>query len=135
MTDSPERVLRGYYRDVWVAGRIDALDDLLAADYCDHDPPPGYAGDLAAAREFARAFVAGMRDTELVILRLVATAEEACAHYRMEWTHRGAFLGNPAADGRRLTLRGSDLVRVVAGRITDIYHVENVLGTFRQLSP
>ena len=134
MPDSPEQVLRRYYQEVWVDGRIDALDDLLAPDYVDHDPPPGYAGDASAAREFARMFVAGMRDAKLTILALVATADEACAHYSLEWTHCGPFLGNSNADGRRLILRGSDLVRVADGRITDIYHAENVLGTLRQLS-
>jgi predicted ester cyclase len=119
---------------VWVAGRIEALDHLLAPGYRDHDPPPGYGADVRAAHEFARAFVAGMRDTKLTILALIGTADQACAHYRLEWTHSGAFLGEPAAHGRRLRLRGCDLVRVADGRITDIHHVENVLGTLRQMS-
>src|SRR5262249_28040598 len=133
MPDSPEHVLRRYYQQVWVEGRIESLDDLLAPDYRDHDPPPGYANDRDGARQLAEALVSAMRDPDLTILALIATADEAAAHWQLEWTQKGPFLGNPAADGHRLALRGADLARVTNGKITDIHHVENVLGTLRQI--
>ena len=76
-----------------------------------------------------------MRYTELTILALVADDRTAVAHYRLDWLHEGPFLGNPAADGRRFSLRGSDLIGVEGGRISAIYHVENLLALVRQLSP
>jgi SnoaL-like polyketide cyclase len=134
MPDSPEQVLRRYYQHVWAEGRVEALEDLLASNYCDHDPPPGYDGDRLAAQRFATALLSTMRDVQLTILALVATDRDAAAHWRLEWTQHGPFLGDPAADGRRITLRGADLARVDAGKITDIYHVENVLGSLRQIT-
>jgi SnoaL-like domain len=103
----PEQVLRRYYHEVWQGGRVDVLDELLAEDYTDHDPPPGFGSDRASARRLAALFTAGMRRPQLTILAI--------------------------ADGRRLCMRGSDLVRVSRGRITDIHHVENVLATLRML--
>jgi steroid delta-isomerase-like uncharacterized protein len=133
MPDTPEQALRRYYQLVWVDGQVDALDDLLAPDYHDHDPPPGHASDRTGARQFAQTFVSQMRDVQLTILALTATANHAAAHWRLEWTHSGPFLGNPAADGCRLTLRGADLASVSNGKITEIHHVENVLATLRQI--
>ena len=130
-----ERVLRRYYREVWEHGRLDVLDELLADGYTDHDPPPGFGSDRASARRLVAAFTAGLRGPRLVILALVAGPETAAAHWRLEWLQAGPFLGDPAADGRRLSMRGADLIRVVEGRITDVHHVENVLATQRMAGP
>jgi hypothetical protein len=134
MPDGAGAILGRYYREVWVQRNVDALDGLLAPGYVDHDPPPGSGPDRASARALAAAFTAGMRDAELTILGLVADDTHAAAHWRLEWTQAGPFLGDPAADGARLALRGSDLVRVEDGRIAEIHHVENVLAVVRQLA-
>src|SRR5690348_3315702 len=99
MTDSPEQVLRRYYQQVWVEGNVDALDELLAPDYRDHDPPPGYAADRIDARRLVEAVVPGMHEAEFTILGLVGDAEHAAAQWRLEWTQQGPWIGYPAADG------------------------------------
>jgi ketosteroid isomerase-like protein len=131
MPESAEQLLRRYYHDVWVAGRLAALDELLADDYRDHDPPPGYAADRTGARRFAAAFVAGLRDPRLTILSLVASGDAAAAHWRLEWTQAGPLLGDPAFDGRPLRMRGADAITVAHGRIAEIHHVERLLAPRR----
>src|SRR5690242_1401424 len=116
-----EQLLRRYYEEVWVQGRVERLEDLLAPDYVDHDPPPGFAADRDDARRFAAAFTADRRDPRFEVLVLVATEDAAAAHWRLEWTRR--------ADGQRLSMRGSDLIRVRDGRIAEIFHVERLLTT------
>jgi ketosteroid isomerase-like protein len=111
-----EQLLRRYYEEVWAQRRVEALDELLAPDYVDHDPPAGFGGDRDDARRFAAAFTAKLREPRFEILALVATPAAAAAHWRLEWTQ----------DGRRLVMRGSDLVRVRAGRIAEIFHVERL---------
>jgi ketosteroid isomerase-like protein len=113
-----EQLLRRYYDDVWVDGRVELLDELLAPGYVDHDPPPGFGGDRNDARRFAAAFIADRRDPRFEVLTLVATDDAVAAHWHLEWTRR--------ADGRRLTMRGSDLIRVRDGRIAEIFHVERL---------
>jgi ketosteroid isomerase-like protein len=112
-----EQLLRRYYEEVWLAGRVELLDELLAPDYVDHDPPPGFGGDRDDARRFATAFTAGLRNARFEILALVAAQDAAAAHWRLEWTQ----------DGRRLAMRGCDLIRVRDGRIAEIFHVERPL--------
>jgi ketosteroid isomerase-like protein len=130
MPDTPADVLRRYYDAVWVGGDLDALDELLADDYVDHDPPPGFGGDRREAFRLAADFHAGLREPELTVLSIVSDEGAAAAHYRLE---SGAFFGRVAVDGRRLVLRGADLVCVRQGRIAEIFHVENVLAVLRDL--
>ena len=42
MSDEVRNLLSRYYREVWEAGNVEALDDLLGHDYVDHDPSPGF---------------------------------------------------------------------------------------------
>jgi hypothetical protein len=126
MAEPAERLLRRYYQDVWIEARIDALDRLLAEDYRDHDPPPGFSPDRAGARRFAQAFIPGLRDPRLTILALVATEYAAAAHWRLEWTQEGPLLGDPTFDGQRLVMRGADSIEVAGGRITGIHHLERL---------
>jgi len=42
MSDEVRNLLSRYYREVWEAGNVEALDDLLGDDYVDHDPSPGF---------------------------------------------------------------------------------------------
>lgn len=134
MPEPAERLLRRYYDEVWVGGPIDGLDELLADDYRDADPPPGFAADKAGAKLFAAAFVAGLRHPRLTILTLLATPAAASAHYRLEWTQQGPLLGDPAHDGRPMRLRGADAIAVLGGRIAEIHHVERLLQP-RQTDP
>jgi ketosteroid isomerase-like protein len=109
-----EQLLRRYYEEVWVRGRVERLEELLAPDYVDHDPPPGFGPGREDARRFAATFAGGLREPRLEVLALVATPDAAAAHWRLEWTQ----------DGQRRRMRGSDLVRVRDGRIAEIFHVE-----------
>jgi ketosteroid isomerase-like protein len=133
MPEGPADLLRHYYQAVWVEGRVDALDELLADDYRDHDPPPGFGADRDSARRLAAAFSAGVREPAFTICALVCDADAAAAHWLLEWTQAGPLLGNAAANGRRLSLRGADLVRVRDGRIVEIHHVEGIHALLRQL--
>jgi ketosteroid isomerase-like protein len=119
-------LLRRYYREVWIEGRMEALDELVAEDYRDHDPPRGFGSDRESAGRLVEAFRAGMTDASFTILAIVAAGDSAAAHWLLEWTQAGPLLGDPAADGRRLRLRGSDLIRVRDGRIAEIHHVEDM---------
>ena len=55
----PRDLLERYYREAWVDGNADVLDELLADDYVDRTPPPGFDG----SRETQKQVVAFMRDS------------------------------------------------------------------------
>ncbi|WP_223885138.1 ester cyclase [Nocardia colli] len=54
-------------------------------------------------------------------------------HWRMTATHTGDVFGVPAS-GRPVSLTGTDIVRVVDGRIAEIYHVEERLQLQMQVT-
>jgi predicted ester cyclase len=53
--------------------------------------------------------------------------------WRMTGRHTGEWFGTPAS-GREVSFAGTDIVRVVDGRITETYHVEELLQLQAQIS-
>jgi predicted ester cyclase len=109
------------------------MDELIAADAVDHD---GATGD-EPARTTMRGLVAMLgagfsdyrHDLELV---LPAGPDLVFVRWRMEGTHSGDVYGMKAT-GRRVTLRGHDVIRVQGGLIVEVWHIEQLLQLVQQL--
>ena len=133
MTDGVKDVLGRYYSEVWGRGDVDACDDLLADDYVDRDPTPGFGTDKAAAKQLVAAVTGGMKDVVMNVDHIIVDGDMAAAHWRLQWTQVGDFMGMVPADGKRLDLRGHDFYRMRGGKIAEIWHCEDFLGVLSQL--
>ena len=131
--DEDRDLLSRYYHEVWGAGNVDALEELLTDDYIDHDPSPGFGPDKQAAKKLTAAVTSGMKDGRLTIRAVIVEGDRAAAHWTHTWTQIGDFLGRFPADGRQLHLRGHDFFRLRNGRIAEIWHCEDLLGVLGQL--
>ena len=131
--EQTRRVIARYFEEVWNRGEVDALDELLTADYVNHspsipDPRPG-PGDL---KPIVRAMREGIPDLRYEILDLVATGEKAAVYLRVTGTHLGSLFGIPAT-GRRIDIRQMQVEWLRDGRICRHWHVTDELGLMRQL--
>jgi SnoaL-like polyketide cyclase len=111
MSCNVRHLLERYYMGVWLRGDATALAELLANDYVDHDPMPGFGADKAAAMQSVTAFTTGMRNVSFDALDVIVERERAAAHWTLRWTHAGSLLGSPA-NSKVLRLRGHDSVRI-----------------------
>jgi predicted SnoaL-like aldol condensation-catalyzing enzyme len=53
-----KELVRRLYEDVFSAGRLEVVDELMSEDYVNHDPPPG----SGHTREDVKAIAAGFRE-------------------------------------------------------------------------
>lgn len=136
MTTSPEtvrEVLRRNIEQVWGAGRLDLVDELFAPDVVDHNPAPGSAPGRDGIRDAVVAFRAGVPDLTMTLHTVLADGDRGTDHWTLTGTHTGDLFGIPAS-GRRVEFSGMDVVRVGAeGRITDIWHVEEMVALLGQV--
>jgi len=131
MSDA-KATLTAYY-DAWKSGDADALDALLADDFVDHDPVPGFTADKQGAKQFLAVTMGATKDAEMRVSPIVVDGDNAAAHWTMDWTQVGDFMGQVPADGKRLSLRGHDFYRLKDGRIAEVWHVEDIVGVLMQL--
>ena len=120
--------------ELYDTGDVAGADEVFAPNLIDHNP----AGDSASAIEGMRALIATVRDGFTDTQHRILFQEElpggwVVLHWRMTATHTGEAFGFPAS-GNPVDINGCDIMRVVAGKITEIYHVEELLKLTQQMS-
>jgi len=132
MADNKD-IVRRYYDEVWAKGDPGPLDELLADDYVDHNPMPGIGADKAAAGEVVKAIMSDATDVNMDVQKVISEGDFVAAHWKMDWTQRGNFMGTVPADGKRLSIEGHDFYQLADGKIAEIWHVEDVVSVMGQL--
>jgi len=114
-------------------GNIGVWESFYTADYVDH--APSVVRSQAAGREGLReAFAVFQRafpDTRHTIEDLVAEGDRVVARVSAQATHSGELFGHPPT-GRRVTLTGIAIYRIVDGRIAERW-AEQGVGLLEQL--
>jgi len=132
MADNKD-IVRRYYAEVWEKGDPGPLDELLADDYVDHNPMPGIAGDKASAAQTVTAIMGNTSDVSMDVQHVIGEGDLVAAHWRMDWTQHGDFMGMVPAEGKRLSIEGHDFYRLSGGRIAEIWHAEDMMSVMGQL--
>lgn len=116
------------------SGDVAAVDTLYAPNLIDHNPAPGAPSAIEAMRGLVAAIRDGFSNPRHELLFQEETGHGwVVNHWRMTGKHTGDWFGTPAS-GRDVSFSGTDIVRVVNGRITEIYHVEELLQLQAQIS-
>lgn len=128
MPDSPATVFRRLAAEVINAGNLDAIDDLVAADYIDHDSEggrEGYRRTMIAVRSMFSGLHMTVHDT-------VEQGDRAAARFTVTATHTGEFMGIPAT-GRQVSWNGIGIIRVAGGKMAERWNVSDMLGLLEQI--
>jgi len=72
--DTKDTILR-YYDQVWRSGNVAAIDTLLADDYADETPPPGFGADREAHKQIAAAMRDASRERTMEIVDVIAEGD------------------------------------------------------------
>lgn len=108
-------------QDRWGAavtsGDLDALDDILAPTFVDHDPGD-YDGDRGGLKRFFRDFRTAFPDFDLEVEHIHATDDYVTFRYTVTGTHRGDFMGH-APTGRSFSAPAMQMGRWEDGRCVE----------------
>ena len=125
-------IVRRLVDEAQTQGRLDVVDELIAADFVDHSPFPG----VPPTREGVKMLFAGLRaafpDLRVTIAEQIAEDERVATRKTFRGTHRGDFLGVPAS-GRPVEFEVIDILTFESGKITEHRVVLDQLGLLRQL--
>ena len=129
-------VVRRVIEDLWGGGDVSLVAELFHPDAVDHQPVPGQAAGHDGLRAVVRDFHAAFPDLTMTLHRTAADTETQTA--TDVWTFRGTHLGElpglPPPSGRRVEFSGIDVVRVVDGRVAEMWHVEEMARLRDQLA-
>ena len=117
---------------VFTKGDVGAVDEYLAEDFVNHDPPMGVPADREGMRQAAAMFRAGFPDWHSDTGILVADGDLVVEQFTASGTHRGEIFGVPPSD-RAVSMPGINIWRLRDGRIVERWGRLDELGLMRQL--
>ena len=130
---SPRELIERFHTELFATGDLATIDRFFAPDVVSHDMPPGFPQGIEGVRLFFSSFREGMPDVQVRIDEIVVEDDRAAVATKIEGTHTGAMMGIEAT-GRRISVRGIDMVRVADGRIVEHRGLTDTVGLLRQLS-
>lgn len=129
--ETNKAVVRRFVDEVFVAGRMDAVDELVAPDFVPHSWPRTGPGPAELRRAMARVF-AGLSDVSMAIEDVIAEGDRVAVRLTAHAVHTGEFMGMPAS-GKAYTIPEIHLFRVRDGKIAEHWGQADLLGMMRQL--
>lgn len=125
-------VIRTFIEDVINQGRLERTDDIVIEDFVELDPLPGQAQGREGLKEAIRQMRSAFPDIRWTVDEMLAEGDKVFTRFTWSGTHEGAFLGVPAT-GRRITVKGMVIDRLVTGKMADSRILMDTLGLLQQL--
>ena len=131
-TNDNKGVIMTFIEEVINQGRLERADDLVVEDFVELDPLPGQAQGREGLKEVIGQIRSAFPDIHWTVDEMVAEGDKVFSRFTWSGTHEGAFLGVPAT-GRRITVKGMVIDRLVSGKMADSRILMDTLGMMQQL--
>ena len=135
MPDTPDRLVRRWFEEVWNQGREETIDSLLAPAAKIHGLPTPDNRPLTGPGEFKpffRRFRTAFPDIRVTVLRTVTEDDLVAVHYQVKGTHQGDALGF-ASTGRAVEFSGISIARIAADQIAEGWNLVDFLTCYQQV--
>jgi steroid delta-isomerase-like uncharacterized protein len=133
ITEQNKTIVSDFIGALFTKGDPNAVDDYLAEDFLNHDPPFGASADREGMRAAGMMFRSVFPDWHSELHLLVAEGDIVVELFTASGTHTGTEIMGVAASGQTLTLPGINIFRLRDGRIVERWGRLDDLGFLRQL--
>ena len=119
MTEENKALARKFFR-MMELGEPGMADEIVAADYYNHDAPDpniGSEGVKASVKRFKKAFP----DAQVHIAFQLAEGDKVVTRYAWSGTHQGEFYGIPPT-GKQANWTATITFRIVDSRISEAWY-------------
>ena len=124
---------RRIFEDVWNRKNLSAIDELMSADYVHHDPSsPAVPSGVDGYKQFVNYYMNAFPDAHFTIDDAFTDGQNEVTRWTVVGTHEGELAGIPRT-GRRFSVTGISIARIVNGKITESWNSWDALGLMQQL--
>jgi len=133
-TDDNKAIVRRFVDEIFVQGRKDTVDELLADDFVAHTwPSTGHPkDDLKAAIDRTSGPSGALADPAFTIEDLIAEGDRVAARITTAATQVGTFMGMPPS-GKRYEIGEIHIFRLRDGKVVEHWHQMDQMGMMKQL--
>jgi predicted ester cyclase len=117
---------------VFNTGDMAVLDELVAADFVNHNAPPGAPQGLDGRKRTVAMFRTAFSDLRSTIEEVIAYGDRVVTRASLSGTNDGDFMGR-SPTGRSMRVTAIDIFRVADGVVTDRWGVLDMASLTQQL--
>ncbi len=125
-------IVRQFIDEVLNQGDIDGADRFVWNDVVEQEPFPGQGPGLSGLQDILRGMRSAFPDMRWTVEEQLADGDRVLTRFVWSGTHQGTFLG-VTPTGRRVSVWGMVIDRLVAGRIKETRILMDTLGLMMQL--
>lgn len=113
-------------------GRMELVDELVAADYVNHSAPPGAPQGREAIRSYLKLLKGAFPDRKVKNEMLLCAGDYVIVRSTVTGTSTGPYFGRPPT-GKTFSVMGTDIYLVRDGQLRARWGNEDALGMMTQL--
>lgn len=125
-------ISRRVFEEVWNDKKVNAVDELMAANYVHHDPQSTIPSGIAGYKEFVTYYLNAFPDVRFTLEDEISEADTVVTRWTATGTHDGDLSGLPRT-GKRFTVTGMTMARVSNGRVVESWSNWDTMGLMQQL--
>lgn len=125
-------ILRRFFEELFNQGNLAAADEIVSANYLNHNPAPGETPGRDGLTQFINYLRTAFRDLNFTIDDQVAEGDKVVTRWTSTGIHQGEFAGI-SATGKPVVITAINIHRVVDGQIQEGWLNWDALGLLQQL--
>ena len=132
MSEENKARARRFYEEVFTQKKLNTIDELCDPAIVDHSALPGQAPGAEGLKQSFSDMLAGLPDLRVTVHEIIAEGDIVVARFTGDGTHTGTIFG-AAPTGKKVAIRGIDMMRIKNGRAVEVWHEGNDVEVFMQL--
>ena len=125
-------IVRRLYDEIWNAGNVEVIDEVLSRDFTDHNPNPGIPPTFEGFRQTVQVYRSAFPDVHFTVDLMTSDGDIVVTRWTAEGTHQ-ADLGEMRATGKHARVTGIDINRIVNGKATEHWGSWDQMALLQQL--
>lgn len=122
----------GAFYGFWNNGSKVLLDQAISKDFVDHTLPSGRPQGPTGPAAASAQFLAAVPDLKAEVTQRVIAGDRVVSHLHFTGRFTGTFMGRQG-NGEAIDFIATDILRIVDGKITDNWHIEDNLTFLQQV--
>lgn len=135
MSEANKALVHRWFDEVWMHGRTEVIDELLAPDTMAHGNADEHGKALQTPDDFKRmyqTFRDALSDIKVTIHETVAEGDKVAVYCTVRARHSGDSLG-PKATQKPVEYTGMAMVRIKNGKIVEAWNSFDFLTLYQQV--
>ncbi|MDP6129892.1 MAG: ester cyclase [Dehalococcoidia bacterium] len=132
MSEANKTLFTRFIGEVLNDKNVNAVDELMAANYIDHNPAPGVPSGTEGMKQLMSMFFSAFPDLHATIDVLVAEGDLVVGRMTNTGTHTGDFMGIPAT-GKKVSFTETHIVRIADGKAVEHWGNQDDMGMMQPL--